>query len=123
MPDSARTLDPAPPPRGVRFASAVDPADGCIRGRRVLPAPELVLDGAMRSTSASTIVSVTLHYYGALQSLTQLCSGGVSLALYAQQESYRALPSRPVRPARYANGRLASPSFRRYRRPKGLQAR
>jgi AraC-like DNA-binding protein len=41
MADSARTLESAPPPRGVLFASAVDPADGCIRGRRVLPAPEL----------------------------------------------------------------------------------
>ncbi|HET6340329.1 MAG TPA: AraC family transcriptional regulator [Polyangiales bacterium] len=41
MPDSARKLESAPPPRGVLFASAVDPADGCIHGRRVLPAPEL----------------------------------------------------------------------------------
>lgn len=34
-------LESAPPPRGVLFASGVDPADGHIRGRRVLPAPEL----------------------------------------------------------------------------------
>src|SRR5262249_20853860 len=31
----------APPPRGVLFASAIDPADGRIRGRRVLPSPNL----------------------------------------------------------------------------------
>jgi AraC-like DNA-binding protein len=39
--ENARKLDPAPPPRGVLFASVVDPADGRIHGRRVLPSPEL----------------------------------------------------------------------------------
>lgn len=41
MPDRARTLTPPPPPLAVLFASEVDPADGGIRARRVLPAPEL----------------------------------------------------------------------------------
>jgi AraC-like DNA-binding protein len=41
MPDSSHTLQSAPPPRGVLSASPVEPADGSIHGRRVLPSPRL----------------------------------------------------------------------------------